>query len=79
MWTPPGRHVAEEDDTLQGIGRSPDLHGKVSDPCTNGPDPRERSGTSTGVDQTPGMGPGPLNVGYGPLTARTRDSGTKNT
>jgi hypothetical protein len=35
--------------------------------------------TSTGVHRTPRTGPGPLCVGSGPLTARSRDSGTKNT
>jgi hypothetical protein len=38
----------------------PDPHGKVSDPCTYGPDLRVRSRTSTGVDRTPGTGPRPL-------------------
>jgi hypothetical protein len=42
-------------------------------------DLRERSGTSTGANQTPRMGSGPLCVGSGPLTAGSRDSGTKNT
>jgi hypothetical protein len=57
----------------------PDPHGKVSDPCTYGLDLQVRSRTSTGVHRTPGTGPGPLCVGFGPLTARSRDSGTKNT
>jgi hypothetical protein len=32
-----------------------------------------------GTNRTPGMGLGPLCVGSGPLTARSRDSGTKST
>jgi hypothetical protein len=32
-----------------------------------------------GRSRTPGTGPGPLRVGSGPLTARSQDSGTKNT
>jgi hypothetical protein len=31
------------------------------------------------TNRTPGTGPGPLYVGFGPLTAGSRDSGTKNT
>jgi hypothetical protein len=43
------------------------------------PDLRVRSRASTGANRTPGMGSGPLYVGSGPLTAGSRDSGTKNT
>jgi hypothetical protein len=57
----------------------PNPHGKVSDPCTYGPDLRVRSRTSTSVNRTPGTGPEPLCVRSGPLTARSQDSGTKNT
>jgi hypothetical protein len=32
-----------------------------------------------GVNRTPGMGPGPLCVGSGPLTVGSQDSGMKNT
>jgi hypothetical protein len=58
---------------------SPDPHGKVSDPCIYRPDLRVRSRTSTGANQTPRMGSGPLCEGSGPLTAGSRDSGTENT
>jgi hypothetical protein len=57
----------------------PDPHGKVPDPCIYGSDLRVRSRTSTGMNRTPGMSPGPLCVGSEPLTAGSRDSGTKNT
>jgi hypothetical protein len=57
----------------------PDPHGKVSDPCIYRLDLWVRSGTSTGANQTPRMGSGPLYVGSGSLTAGSRDSGTKNT
>jgi hypothetical protein len=56
-----------------------DPHGKVSDPCTYKPDLRVRSKTSTGVPGPLGQVPGPPYAGSGPLTARSRDSGTKNT
>jgi hypothetical protein len=56
-----------------------DPHGKVPNPCMYRPDPRVRSKTSTGANRTPGMGLGLLFVGSGPLTAGSRDSGTKNT
>jgi hypothetical protein len=49
-----------------------DPHGKVLDPYTYEPDLRVKSGTSTGVPRPPG-------AGSGPLTARSRDSETKNT
>jgi hypothetical protein len=71
--------VAREDNTLQGVNSGSGPHGKVSGPCIYGPDLRAGSRTSTGTNQTPGMGPGPLCVGFGPLTAGSRDSGTKNT
>jgi hypothetical protein len=57
----------------------PDPHGKVSDPCIYGPDLRAESRTFAGTNRTPGTGPRPLCVGSGPLTAGSRDSGTKNT
>jgi hypothetical protein len=57
----------------------PDPHGKMPDPCIYGPDLRAGSRTSAGTDRTPGMGPGPLCVGSGQLSAGPRDSGTKNT
>jgi hypothetical protein len=57
----------------------PDPQGKVPDPCMYGPDLRVRSRTSTGANRTPGTGPGPHCVGFGPLTAGSRHSGTKNT
>jgi hypothetical protein len=57
----------------------PDPYGEVPDPCIYGPDLRVRSKTSTGTNQTPWMGPGPLYVDSGPLTTGSRDSGTKNT
>jgi hypothetical protein len=75
--TPPrgqlqGRHVAREDDILQGINSRSGPPWEVSDLWV-------RSRTSTGTNRTPGMGPGPLCVGSGPLTAESQDSGTKNT
>jgi hypothetical protein len=57
----------------------PDPHGKVLDPCIYGPDLRAGSRTSAGTNRTPWTGPGPLCVGSGPLSAGSRDSGTKNT
>jgi hypothetical protein len=57
----------------------PDPHGKVLDPYIYEPDLRVRSRTSTGMNRTPGMSPGPLCVGSGPLTIGSRDSGTKST
>jgi hypothetical protein len=45
-----------------------DPHGKVPDPCIYGPDLRVRSRTPTGADRTPKTGPGPLCVGFGPLS-----------
>jgi hypothetical protein len=74
-----GHHVAREDNILQGINGGSGPHGKVSDPCISGPDLRAGSRTSAGIDQTPGTGLGPLYVGYGPPSAGSRDSGTKNT
>jgi hypothetical protein len=57
----------------------PDPHGKVPDPCVYGPGLRVRSRTSMGTNRTPGMSPGPLRVGFGPLTIGSRDSRTKST
>jgi hypothetical protein len=57
----------------------PDPHGKMPDPCIYRLDLRVRPRASTGVNQTPRTGPGPLGVGSGPLTAWSRNSGTKNT
>jgi hypothetical protein len=71
--------VARENDILQGINSRFRPHGKVPDPCMYRPDPRVRSKTSTGTNRAHGMGPGPLCLGSGPLTAGSRDSGTKNT
>jgi hypothetical protein len=56
-----------------------DPHGKVPDPCIYRLDLRVRSRTYTAANRTPGMGPGPLCVRSGPLTAGSQDSGTKNT
>jgi hypothetical protein len=58
---------------------SPDPHGKVPDPCIYRPGLRVRSRTSTGTNQTPRMGSGPLCVGSRPLTVGSRGSGTENT
>jgi hypothetical protein len=58
---------------------SPDPHGKVPDHCIYRPALRVRSRTPTGANRTPRMGSRPLYVGSGPLTARSRDSGTENT
>jgi hypothetical protein len=59
------------------------IYSKVStvspDPCVYRPDPWVRSRTSTGTSRTPRTGSGPLYVGFGPLTAGSWDSGTKNT
>jgi hypothetical protein len=41
----------------------PDPHGKVLDPCVYRPDLRARSRTSTGANQTPGMGSEPPQCG----------------
>jgi hypothetical protein len=41
------RHVAREDDVLQGINSESGPHGKVSDPCIYGPGFQVRSKTST--------------------------------
>jgi hypothetical protein len=81
--TPPrgqlrGRHVAREDDIVQGINSESRPYGKVPDPCIYRPDLRVRSRTSTGANRTPRMGSGPLCVGSGPLIAGSRDSETKN-
>jgi hypothetical protein len=38
----------------------PDPHGKVPDPWMHSPDLRAKFKTSTGTNQTLGMGPGPL-------------------
>jgi hypothetical protein len=57
----------------------PDPHGKVPDPCIYRPDLRARSRTSTGANWTPRTGPGPLCVGFRPLTAGSQDSEAKNT
>jgi hypothetical protein len=43
----------------------PDPHGKVSDPRIHRPDLRARFRTSTGTNQTPGTGSGPLRRGLG--------------
>jgi hypothetical protein len=43
----------------------PDPHGKVSGPWMNSPDLRVRFKTSTGTNQTPGTGLGPLRGGPG--------------
>jgi hypothetical protein len=51
----------------------------VPSPYIYGPDLRVRSSTSTGTNRTPWMGPRPLCVGSGPLTAGSWDSGTKST
>jgi hypothetical protein len=40
---------------------------------------RVRPKASTGTSRTPGMGPGPLCVGSGPLTAGSRNSEIKST
>jgi hypothetical protein len=63
----------------QGINSGSGPHGKVLDPCIYGLGLRVKSGTSTGTHRTPGMGPGPLCVGSGPLPTGSRDSGTKST
>jgi hypothetical protein len=57
----------------------PDPHGKVSKPYTYGPDLWVRSKNLHGRARTPGTGLGPPCAGSGPLTARSRDTGTKNT
>jgi hypothetical protein len=57
----------------------PDPHAEVPDPCIYRPGLRVRSRTSTGANGTPRMGFGPLCVGSGPLTARSRDFGIENT
>jgi hypothetical protein len=56
-----------------------DPHAEVPDPCIYRSGLLVRSRTSTGTNQTPRMGSGPLCVGSGPLTAGSRDSGTENT
>jgi hypothetical protein len=71
--------VAREDNILQGINGGSGPHGKVSDPNISGPGLRVGSRTSAGTDRTLGTGPGPLCVGFGPPSAESRDSGTKNT
>jgi hypothetical protein len=43
----------------------PGPHGKVLDPWMHSPDLRARFKTSTGTNQTPGTGPGPLRRGPG--------------
>jgi hypothetical protein len=55
----------------------PDPHGKVPDPWMHSPDLRARSKTSTGTNQTPGTGLGPLRRGpgysqWGPRIPRQR-------
>jgi hypothetical protein len=82
--TPPrgrlrGRHVAREDDILQGINSESGPHGKVPDPCIYRPGLWVRSRAATGAKRTPRMGFGPLCVGSRPLTIGSRDSGTENT
>jgi hypothetical protein len=71
--------VAREEISSKVSTVSPDPHGKVLDPCIYGPDLRAGFKTSAGTDRTPRTGPGPLCVGFGPLSAGSRDSGTKNT
>jgi hypothetical protein len=43
----------------------PDPHGKVLEPWMHNPDLRARFKTSTGTNQTPGTGLGPLRRGLG--------------
>ena len=55
----------------------PDPHKEVPDPWMHSPDLRVRFKTSTGTNQTPGMGPGPLKRGpgyseWGPRIPRQR-------
>jgi hypothetical protein len=57
----------------------PDPYGKVSDPSISGPDLRAGSRISAGTDRTPGTGPGPLCVGFGPPSAGSWDFGAENT
>jgi hypothetical protein len=71
--------VAKGNGILQGINGESGPHGKVSDPCIYRPDLRVRSRTSTGANLTPRMGSRPLCVGYGPLTAGSRDSRIEST
>jgi hypothetical protein len=56
-----------------------DSHGKVSDPCVYGPDPRVRSRIGTSVPEPLGQAPGPPWAGSGPLAARSQGSGAKDT
>jgi hypothetical protein len=56
-----------------------DPHGKVSDPCIYEPDLQAGSRTSMGSDGTPETGLRPPCMGSEPLSAGSRDSGTKNT
>jgi hypothetical protein len=71
--------VAREDDILQGPVSRSGPPWEVSDPSIYGLDLRVKSRTPTGTNRTPGMGPGPLCVGFGPLTTGSRDSRTKST
>jgi hypothetical protein len=82
--TPPrgrfrGRHVAREDDILQGINSESGPHGKVPNPCIYKPGLRVKSRTPAGANRTPRMGSRPLYVGFGPLTAGSQDSRIENT
>jgi hypothetical protein len=54
----------------------PDPHEKVPDPRMHSPDLRARFKTSTGTNQTPGTGLGPLR-GSGPLTVGSLDPKAK--
>jgi hypothetical protein len=56
-----------------------DPYGKVPDPCVYGPDPWVRSRIATSVPGPLGRAPGPPWAGSGPLAARSRGSGAKDT
>jgi hypothetical protein len=82
--TPPrgrlrGRHVAREDNVPQDINSGSGPPRESAGPLCVWTGPPGKVPNLHGRARTPRTGPGPLRVGSGPLKARSRDSGTKNT
>jgi hypothetical protein len=71
--------VAREDDIPQDVNSGSGLPCESTGPLYVRTGPPGKVQNLRGRARTPGTGPGPLYVGSGPLTARSRDSGTKNT
>jgi hypothetical protein len=85
--TPPrgrfrGRHMAREDEILQGINSESGPPWERAGPLyiqIEPPGKVQETRTPTGINWTPRMGSGPLCVGSGPLIVGSRGSGTDNT